>query len=96
MSESRKGERWRDQCVHIGVLSICVRAYACLLLCVFLFLHTRGKMSEKIVSIERGSEGRQRALSGWRTERGKDREEPGIRHNSGSVSLLERSSRSTA
>lgn len=46
-------------------------------------------MSEKIVSGEGGSRGRQRALSGWRTEGGKDREETGIRHNSGSVSLLE-------
>lgn len=53
-------------------------------------------MSEKQVSTERGSRGRQQALYGWRTERGEDREETGIRHNSGSVSLLERSCRGSA
>lgn len=89
-------KRERDQCVHIAALSICVRAYACLQLCVFLLLHMRGRMSEKQVSVERRSRGRQRALYGWRTERGDDREETGIRHNSGSVSLLERSRRGSA
>lgn len=61
--------------------------------CVSVLIYKK-KKSEKIV--ERGSRGRQRALSGWRTERGKEREETGITHNSGSVSLLESSSHSSA
>lgn len=51
-----------------------------------------------MVSVD-GSRGRQRALSAWRREReGKIEriEEAGVGHNSGFVSLLDRSRRSSA
>lgn len=72
--EEREGGQ-RDQCVHIEVLSICVRAYACLQLCVdvcvCVFFHMRRKMSGEIVNVERRRKGRQRALSGGEQREGK-------------------------
>lgn len=90
---TKKRERETSVCSHHYILtcSASVCAYTCLQLCVFLFFHEKGRMNEKIVRVERGSSGRQRALSGWKTES----EREIFMHNGGSVSLLERSTLSS-
>lgn len=101
--EKKKKEEWlreekeRDREINVFILAlnICVRAYACLQLCVFLFLYARGRDEQKDSELFKRQQGKTVSFV-WRTERGEDRDETGIRHNSGFVSLLERSHRSSA